>query len=51
MLTVNSFDFRLIDDSEKYILNKGSTHLIQNPTIVVIAGNDMKNSQFMYVDV
>jgi hypothetical protein len=41
----------LTDDILKYIPNKGSTHLLERPTIVVIADAEMENIPFVYVDV
>lgn len=51
LLTATSFDFTLTDDVLKYIPTKGSTHLLEKPTIVIIADAEMKNIPFVYVDV
>jgi hypothetical protein len=51
LLTASSFDCTLTDDILKYILTKGSTHLLEKSTIVVIADAEMKNIPFVYVDV
>jgi hypothetical protein len=51
LLTATSFDFTLKNDVLKYIPTKDSTHLLEKPTIVVIADAEMKNIPFVYVDV
>ena len=43
MLTDNSFDFTLTDDIENFILIKSSAHLVQKPTTVVTADNEMRS--------
>jgi hypothetical protein len=45
------FYFALTDDILKCIPTKGSTHLLEKPTILVVADAEMKNIPFMYVDV
>jgi len=49
--TAASFGFTLTDDIVKYIPTKSSTHLLEKPTIVVIAYAEMKNIPFVYVHV
>jgi ribosomal protein S12 len=51
LLTATSFDPALTDNILKYVPTKGSTHLLEKPTIVVIADAEMKNIPFVYVDV
>ena len=51
MQTAASFGFTLTDDIVKYIPTKSSTHLLEKPTIVVIAYAEMKNIPFVYVHV
>jgi len=51
MLTATNFDFTLTDDIWKYVLTEGSTHLLEKPTVVVIADAEMKNILFLYVNV
>lgn len=51
LLTATSFQFTFTDDILKYILTKGSTYLLEKPTIVVTADAEMKNIPFVCVGV